>query len=153
MMRAPAPEGTAPVKPSVAAAPAPARLSADERLQFSRGQQVYMQTCFVCHQPNGNGVPEQIPPLAKSDLLMKDKPGAIRGVLQGRNGEIMVNGKKYNGIMIPFPQLSDDQVADVITYVRNSWGNAGDAASSKEVHEIRATATVLAGQAAPNAYE
>ena len=150
---------TAPPKPSVAAAaatvatPAPAHLSADERLQFSRGQQVYMQTCFVCHQPNGNGVPEQIPPLAKSDLLMKDKPGAIRGVLQGRNGEIMVNGKKYNGIMIPFPQLSDDQVADVITYVRNSWGNAGDAASSKEVHEIRATATVLAGQAAPNAYE
>ena len=112
-----------------------------------------MQTCFVCHQPNGKGVPDQIPPLAKSDLLMKDKVGAIRGVLQGRNGELTVNGKKYNGIMIPFAQLSDEQIADVITYVRNSWGNSGDSTGPHEVREIRQTATTLAGNPAPNPYE
>ncbi len=153
------PSVAAPLKASVAVAAAnaaasvPAHLSGDARAQFTRGQQVYMQTCFVCHQPNGNGVPEQIPPLAKSDLLMKDKAGAIRGVLQGRNGELTVNGKKYNGIMIPFPQLTDDQVADVLTFVRNAWGNSGDATTPKEVHEIRTTATVLAGKAAANPFE
>jgi nitrite reductase (NO-forming) len=133
---------------------APAHLPVAERAQFERGRQVYMQTCFVCHQPNGQGVPEQIPPLAKSDLLMADKPGAIRGVLQGRNGEVTVNGKKYNGIMIPLgQQLSDDQIADVITFVRNSWGNSGDAAKPQEVFNIRNTLTALAEKPAANPYE
>ena len=143
-------------QPSVAASqtePVPPHLSPTERVQFGRGRQVYMQTCFVCHQPNGKGVADQIPPLAKSDLLMGDKAGAIRGVLQGRNGPVKVNGKQYNGIMIPFPQLTDDQIADVITYVRNGWGNSGDAATPHEVQEIRKTAATLAGTPAPNPYE
>ena len=112
-----------------------------------------MQTCFVCHQPNGKGVAEQIPPLAKSDLLMSDKAGAIRGVLEGRNGTLTVNGKKYNGIMVPLPQLTDDQIADVITYVRNGWGNSGEAATPEEVQAIRRNSSTLAGTTAPNPYE
>jgi nitrite reductase (NO-forming) len=128
-------------------------LSAAERVQFERGRAVYMQTCFVCHQPNGKGVPGQIPPLAKSDLLMADKAGAIRGVLQGRNGEVTVNGKTYTGIMVPFGQLKDDQVADVITYVRNNWGNSGAGATSQEVGDIRKTIATLAGQPPANPYE
>ncbi len=131
----------------------PQHLSAAERVQFERGQQVYNQTCFVCHQPNGNGMPGQIPPLARSDLLMADKTGAIRGVIQGRNGEITVNGKKYNGIMVPFPQLTDEQVADVITYVRNSWGNAGTTVTPQEVHQIRGTLAAQTGKPAASAYE
>ncbi|MGH7968032.1 MAG: c-type cytochrome, partial [Limisphaerales bacterium] len=109
--------------------------------QFQHGKAVYMQTCFICHQPNGLGVPGQIPPLAKSDLLMKDKTGAIRGVLQGRNGELTVNAKKYNGTMIPFAAtLNDQQIADVITFVRNSWGNSDtNAVSAEEVRAGRAT--------------
>jgi nitrite reductase (NO-forming) len=132
---------------------APARLSVVERAQFEHGRQVYMQTCFVCHQPNGKGVADQIPPLAQSDLLLADKVDAIRGVLLGRKGEVNVNGKKYNGIMIPFAQLSDDQIADVITYVRNSWGNSGDAATPQEVRGIRQTTTALAGKPASNPFE
>jgi nitrite reductase (NO-forming) len=128
-------------------------LSAGERAQFDRGRQVYGQTCFVCHQPNGKGVSGQIPPLAQSDLLMKDKTDAIRGVLQGRNGEVTVNGKKYNGIMIPFGQLTDEQIADVITFVRNSWGNSGHGASADEVNRIRQTTTALVGKVASNPYE
>jgi len=112
-----------------------------------------MQTCFVCHQANGQGVPGQIPPLAKSDLLMADKAGAIRGVLQGRNGEVTVNGKKYNGIMIPFGQLKDEQVADVITYVRNNWGNSGEGATPQEVNAIRKANPEVAGKLASSPFE
>ncbi len=126
----------------------PANLSGAARTQYEHGRQVYLQTCFVCHQPNGKGVPEQIPPLAQSDLLMKDKTDAIRGVLQGRNGQLVVNGKKYNGIMIPFAQLSDEQIADVITYVRNTWGNTGEGATAEEVHAVRKTSAPLAGNSA-----
>ena len=134
-------------------AAAPANLSVVERAQFERGRQVYGQTCFVCHQPNGKGVPNQIPPLAQSDLLIKDKTDAIRGVLQGRNGEVTVNGKKYNGIMIPFGQLSDEQIADVITFVRNSWGNSAAGATVDEVSRIRQTTTAVVGKVTPSEYE
>ena len=114
------------------------------REQWARGKSVYSQTCFVCHQPNGLGVGDQIPPLAKSDVLMNDKLGAIRGVLQGRKGELVVNGKKFNGIMIPLANLGDQQIADVITYVRNSWGNADtNAVTSQEVATLRKGTTVV----------
>jgi nitrite reductase (NO-forming) len=138
---------------SAPATAAPAHLSVAERAQFERGHGVYMQTCFVCHQPNGKGVPDQIPPLAKSDLLMTDKAGAIKGVLEGRKGEVTVNGKKYNGIMVPFGQLTDTQIADVITYVRNNWGNQGDGVTPQEVQEIRKNTSALTGKPAANPYE
>ena len=54
---------------------------------MEKGKQVFMQTCFVCHQPNGEGIAGQIPPLAKSDFLMADKERSIRIVLQGLTGE------------------------------------------------------------------
>jgi nitrite reductase (NO-forming) len=142
----------APLATTQADSPSPS-LSADGRAQFERGRAVYLQTCFVCHQPNGKGVPGQIPPLAKSDLLMADKAGAIRGVLQGRSGEITVNGKTYTGIMIPFGQLKDEQVADVITYVRNNWGNSGEGATAQEVSAIRKTTATVAGKIAPSSFE
>jgi nitrite reductase (NO-forming) len=97
-----------------------------------------MQTCFVCHQPEGQGVPSQIPPLAKSDFLAgRDTSDLIRGVLAGRTGEIVVNGKTYNGTMVPMNYLTDEQIANVLTYVRNSWGNTGDAISIQDVARIR----------------
>ena len=108
-----------------------------KEIQVEKGKGVYMQTCFVCHQPEGQGVPGQIPPLAKSDFLMANRENAIRGVLAGRNGEIVVNGKKYNSVMAPLYYLTDEQIANVVTYVRNSWGNQGDAVSPQEVRKIR----------------
>ena len=100
---------------------------------MDKGRRVYMSTCFVCHQPNGRGIPGQIPPLAGSDFLMHNRDEAIRIVIQGRQGPVTVNGKTYNGIMIPQSTLTDEQIADVLTYVRNSWGNAGDAVTTDEV--------------------
>ncbi len=114
--------------------------SITKEIQIERGKQVYLQTCFVCHQPNGEGVPNQIPPLAKADLLMADKAGSIRGILMGRSGEMTVNGKKYNAVMIPMNYLTDEQIANVLTYVRNSWGNSGEAVTASEVRKIRSEA-------------
>ncbi len=121
-----------------------AAIRADEKIsgltkdiQIARGKQVYMQTCFVCHQTEGQGIPAQIPPLASSDYLMSDKDRSIRAVLQGMTGEVVVNGKKYNGTMIPMNNLSDHEVANVLTFVRNNWGNSGDAITSDEVKRVR----------------
>jgi nitrite reductase (NO-forming) len=109
-----------------------------KEIQIEKGKAVYAQTCFVCHQPEGQGVPNQIPPLAKSDFLgAKDKDNIIRGVLEGRTGPITVNGKAYNGTMIPLAYLTDDQVANVLTFVRNSWGNSADIVSAQDVARIR----------------
>ena len=120
----------------------------NKEIQIEQGKQVYLQTCFVCHQPNGLGLPDQIPPLAKSDYLMADKERSIRGVLFGQSGVMTVNGKKYDGIMIPLNYLTDEQVANVLTYVRNSWGNSGEAVTVQEVSRIRKEAPAPAAPGA-----
>jgi nitrite reductase (NO-forming) len=122
-------------------------------IQIARGKQVFMQTCFVCHQPDGQGIPNQIPPLAKSDFLMADAERSIRIVLQGRSGEVEVNGKKFNGTMIPLNNLADEEIANVLTYVRNSFGNSGDAVSPASVRKARSEAPVAAPAAAAASLE
>ena len=123
------------VKEAISADPKIAELTKD--IQIAKGKGVFMQTCFVCHQLNGEGIPAQIPPLAKADYLMADKERSIRIVLQGQTGELEVNGKKYNGTMTPLNYLSDDDIANVLTYVRNSFGNNGDAVTPAEVRRTR----------------
>ena len=132
------------VNPNVAAAtPAPevksvsANVPAAAKTQMDLGKAVYSQTCFVCHQSNGQGVPNQIPPLAGSDFLAQENAELIRTVLQGRQGEVVVNGKKFNGIMVPQANLSDEQIAGVLTFVRNNWGNSGDVVTPDEVRSAR----------------
>jgi mono/diheme cytochrome c family protein len=68
---------------------------------------------------------------------MADKARSIRAILHGLAGEIEVNGRKFNGTMAPMQYLSDAQVADVLTYVRNSFGNEGDSVSGDEVRTVR----------------
>lgn len=88
----------------------------------NKGKAIYNKTCVACHQANGQGIPNAFPPLAKSDYLNKDVNRAIKVVLNGLNGPITVNEKKYNSAMTS-QGLSDQQVADVLTYVYSSWGN------------------------------
>lgn len=88
-----------------------------------KGKGVYDKVCITCHQSTGLGIPGAFPPLAKSDYLNKDVNRAIKGVVKGLNGAITVNGKKFNGAM-PAQSLSDQQLADVLTYVYASWGNS-----------------------------
>ena len=111
-----------------------------KEIQIERGKLTYMQTCFVCHQPEGQGIAGQIPPLAKSDFLMADKDRSIRYVVHGASGEIVVNGSKYNGVMAPMNYLPDEEIANVLTFVRNSFGNSGDPVSVAEVRRIRGEA-------------
>ena len=88
-----------------------------------RGEKVYSANCQSCHMPAGEGIPGTFPPLAKSDYLMKDQKRAIRSVLHGVSGEITVNGESYNMDMPAMDYLSDQDVADVLNYVQNNWGN------------------------------
>jgi mono/diheme cytochrome c family protein len=87
-----------------------------------KGKDIYSKTCIACHQANGQGIPGAFPPLAKSDYLNKDVNRAIKGVVKGLTGPITVNGKKYNSAM-PAQALSDQQIADAMTYVYANWGN------------------------------
>jgi nitrite reductase (NO-forming) len=107
-------------------------------VQLQRGKQVYMQTCFACHLPDGKGIPAVFPPLAGSDYLLADRERAIRTVIKGLSGPITVNGATYNNVMTPLGDvLNDQQVADVLTYVYNSWGNKGDAFTADQVKAVR----------------
>jgi glucose/arabinose dehydrogenase/mono/diheme cytochrome c family protein len=105
--------------------------------QLARGQALYLKDCFICHQPGGQGIPGTYPPLARSDYLMSDRERSIRVICEGLSGEIVVNGRKYNNLMAPVT-MPDEDVADVVTYVRNSWGNADAPVTAAEVKAARA---------------
>lgn len=89
---------------------------------ISRGKLVYQDMCVTCHLPNGKGVPKAFPPVADSDFLRNKQNESIRGVKKGLSGKIVVNGITYNSVMSPLG-LSDKEVADVMNYINNSWGN------------------------------
>ncbi len=111
---------------------------ADESLaaRIQRGKDVYVRNCFICHQMNGQGVPGAFPPLAKSDYLTNDVERSIRAVCEGLSGEIVVNGRKYAGAMPP-AVIDDAEVADVLTYALNSWGNPGGEVTAETVRRVR----------------
>jgi nitrite reductase (NO-forming) len=109
--------------------------------QIKAGQALFAGTCSVCHQGNGAGLPGVFPPLAKSDYLNADRHRAITAVLRGLNGKINVNGKDYDSVMPPMSQLNDDEIANILTYVYNSWDNKGGRISTEEVKAIRSKAT------------
>ncbi len=105
--------------------------------QVERGRVLYFQNCFICHQLNGTGTPGVYPPLAKSDFLVADRERAIRIACEGLAGEITVNGAKFDGTMPPVI-LNDEQAADVLTFVMNTWGNQGEPVTAQEVAKVRA---------------
>ena len=86
---------------------------------------------------NGEGLAETFPPLAQSDYLMKETKKSIAIVLEGGADEIVVNGKTYSAPMPAFSSLNDQEVADVLNYVRNTWGNKAVSIAPKQVKELR----------------
>lgn len=100
------------------------------------GKQIFGTTCFACHQSEGQGIPSTFPPLAKSDYLNSDSKRAIKTILHGLSGEITVNGKKYNNVM-PSQNLTDDEIANVMTYIYNSWGNNKTDVTPEMVKSLR----------------
>ena len=105
---------------------------------IAMGKRVFDTTCIACHQATGLGVPGQYPPLAGSEWAQGPEERVIRIVLHGLNGPIKVEGKECNNVMAPLGALRDDQIANAISYVRNSWGNKASIVTADAVAKIRA---------------
>jgi mono/diheme cytochrome c family protein len=97
--------------------------SQDLAESIKRGKEVYATYCQSCHMEDGKGIPGVNPPVAKADYMKKPTDTLIYVILKGQSGEVMVNGKKYNVPMPPMEYLTDEQIADVVNYTKNSWGN------------------------------
>ena len=125
---------TAPVKKT--AAPA---ASNTIKASIERGQNVYLINCLACHQVDGGGVPHLNAPLDGATAVKgNDKAKLIRIVLKGMTDRIEIDGESYSNNMAPHPELTDLQIADVLTYVRNSWTNKASAVTPAEVKAVRA---------------
>ena len=92
---------------------------------IERGSELYRGFCVTCHLDNGKGVPPTFPPLANSDYLMQKRKASIHAVKYGLQGEITVNGTTYNNAMASMG-LEDEEIADIMNYIMNSWGNEQD---------------------------
>ncbi len=110
------------------------------------GATVFAGTCAACHQASGLGSPGLFPPLAGSEYVTGDDERLVKIVLHGLGGPVTVKGATYNGAMPPWQQLSDAELAAVLTYVRSSWGNAGTPVTADEVARERAA---TAGRTTP----
>ena len=131
-------------KPSVAVAPS----------GVIDGKALFMANCAMCHQAEGQGVPGAFPPLAKSDFLKNvannDRAQLVSFPLRGRTGKITVNGVEYNGVMTPVAGLDDAQLASVLNYVSNTWGNSAKPFTADEVKTLKASLPPAPSSLAPD---
>ena len=101
------------------------------------GQKIYNQYCMACHQSNGMGTSGRFPPLGGTDWVTGDKERLVKIILNGMEGAIEVNGETYDGLMPQHSFLSDDQIADVLSYIRTNFGNKSSNVTAEEVEKIR----------------
>ena len=111
----------------------PSANTLEERISF--GRDVYMSVCQACHMADGSGIQGAFPPVAESDYL-EDVDASISAIVHGLQGEIVVNGETYNGVM-PRQNLNNEQVANVMTFVLNSFGNDGGMVTPDDVERVR----------------
>jgi len=115
--------------------------------RIANGKKIYTANCAACHQATGKGLTGAFPPLADSDYIKNNKQGAIEAVVNGLSGKIVVNNQTYNGVMPNLAQLSDQEVADVVTYIFNSWGNDAQVVAPAEVAAVRNASDQKSGAA------
>jgi len=108
------------------------------KASIARGQTVYAKYCLTCHQVDGSGVVNLNPPLIKTKWTLGSKTVLIQQILKGSSGKIEIDGDTFSNTMPPLKTLTDQQIADVITYVRNNFGNKASAVSVGEVKAVRA---------------
>jgi nitrite reductase (NO-forming) len=106
--------------------------------QIEAGKALFAGTCSTCHQADGQGLERVFPPLAKSDYFARDPRRVADVMLRGLTGKVTVNGREYDSVMPPMSQLTDDEVANIATYVLNSWGNPGGSITKAQVATMRA---------------
>lgn len=102
-----------------------------------RGKAVYATFCLACHQVDGSGVGNLNPPLIQNNWVLGPKNVLIEQVLNGSKGKVEIDGETFHNAMPPLPNLTDQQIADVITYVRNSFGNKASRVTPAEVKQVR----------------
>ena len=120
---------------------------ANERVSLQgkeAGEAAYLANCAACHQPTGKGLAGAFPPLAASDYLLADPEKSVGEVLEGLSGSITVNGQEYNSVMPSQAHISDAELANIFTYVLNSWGNSGGEVTQERVAAIRSERGVSA---------
>ena len=101
------------------------------------GKAVYTQYCLVCHQADGSGVPGMHPPLGPGSWVGNDPKELIAMMMKGLSGKIEVDGETYNGFMPSQAQLTDEEIADVLSYIRSSFGNNFEPVDAKLVKKVR----------------
>lgn len=101
------------------------------------GAAVYAGNCAACHQATGMGLSGIFPPLVGASWVLENDARLVQILLHGINGELEVNGVVYSGVMPAFAQLSDAELAAVMTYVRSAWGNAAPAILATQVADGR----------------
>ena len=106
---------------------------------MARGKIVYKQICATCHQADASGVPRLNPPLIKTPYVLGDKTKLIKVLLLGLNEEVEINGEYYSNPMPSQAALKDEEIADVLTFVRNSFGNKAAPVTPAQVKAVRAT--------------
>lgn len=110
----------------------------DLKASVQRGKKVYENYCLSCHQPDGKGMPGMNPPLTKTKQVLGNKTQLINIILIGLDEEMLINGVTYLNPMPSQPHLKDQEIADVLTYVRNSFGNKASIVTTAEVKAARA---------------
>jgi mono/diheme cytochrome c family protein len=108
------------------------------KASITRGKAVYAKYCLSCHQVDGSGVQDLNPPLIKTKWTLGPKTVMIQQVLKGSSGKVEIDGDTFKNTMPPLKTLTDQQIADVLTYVRNSFGNTASQATPAEVKAVRA---------------
>ena len=106
----------------------------DERIEF--GRETYASVCQACHMADGTGIEGAFPPVAGSDYITDNPDLAISAVVHGLSGEITVNGEVYNGVM-PRQNLTNEEVANVVTYIMNEFDNGGGQVTPDDVQQVR----------------
>ena len=105
---------------------------------MERGEKVYKRVCLACHQSDGSGVPMMYPPVIESEYISGNTDSLIVLILEGLSGPVTVKGEEYNSIMPPMKNvLNNDEISDLINYLRNSFGNTGDYVRAGEVEKLR----------------
>jgi mono/diheme cytochrome c family protein len=111
--------------------------ASDLPASLNRGKALYATYCLTCHQADGGGVPNLNPPLIQTSYVTGGKEPLIKIILRGLSSHVEIDGEFYSNNMPPFEWLKDQQIADVLTYIRNNFGNKGSAVVKTEVQKVR----------------
>jgi mono/diheme cytochrome c family protein len=106
------------------------------------GENLYVKYCLQCHQKDGSGVPNMFPPVMKSDWVTGDKNKLINVLLNGLDGDIEVNGDQYSQVMPKQNNLTDDEIAQILTYIRQNFGNEASPILPADVATLRSKSII-----------